>query len=73
MLIYKMWLLNCGQNTVETVPFKITQGTINIVRRLKRLKLESKILCLFYNSVISSVLVYSIPWWYDACDKKNNN
>ena len=41
------------------------------VRRLKKLKVDSKILCLFYNSVISSVLVYAIPCWYDACDKKN--
>ena len=40
------------------------------VRRLKKLKIDSKILCLFYNSVISSVLVYAIPCWYDACDKK---
>ena len=38
------------------------------VRRLKKLKIDSKILCLFYNSVISSVLVYAIPSWYDACD-----
>ena len=29
-----------------------------------------KILCLFYNSVISSVLVHAIPCWYEACDKK---
>ena len=40
------------------------------VRRLKKLKIDSKILCLFYNSVISSVLVYAIPCWYEACDKK---
>ena len=44
------------------------------VRRLKKLKIlvDSKLLCLFYNSVISSVLVYAIPCWYDACDKKKN-
>ena len=40
------------------------------VRRLKKLKIDSNILCLFYNAVISSVLVYAIPCWYEACDKK---
>jgi len=37
------------------------------VRRLRKLKVDSKIICLFYNSVVSSVLVYAIPSWYDAC------
>ena len=34
------------------------------------MKIDSKIMCLFYNSVISSVLVYGIPSWFEACDKK---
>ena len=40
------------------------------VRRLQKLRIDSKILCLFYNSVISSVLVYAISSWYNACDNK---
>ena len=39
------------------------------VRRLYKLKIDSKILCLFYNSVVSSVLTYAITSWFDACDK----
>ena len=38
-------------------------------RQLKTLKIDSKILCLFYNSVISSVLVYAIPCWIPAIKK----
>ena len=40
------------------------------VQRLRKLKIDSSIISLFYNSVISSVLVYAIPCWYEACDKK---
>ena len=40
------------------------------IRRLKKLNIDSKLLCLFYNSVISSVLVYAISSWYEACDNK---
>ena len=43
------------------------------VRRLYKLKIDSKIICLFYNSVVSSVLTYAISSWYNACDKNLKN
>ena len=40
------------------------------VRRLRKQRLDSKIICLFYNSVVSSVLVYGMSSWFGACDRK---
>ena len=40
------------------------------VRRLRKLKIDSKIICLFYNSTVSSVLVYAISCWFNSCDKE---
>ena len=40
------------------------------VRRLRKHKIDNKILCLFYNSTVSSVLVYAVPCWFNLCDKK---
>ena len=59
-----------GNEHVEAQTKKANKRMYN-VRRLKKLKIDSKILCLFYNSIISSALVYDIPCWYDACNKKN--
>ena len=35
------------------------------VRRLSKLKIDNEILCLFYNSTVSSVLVYAVPCWFN--------
>jgi len=40
------------------------------VRRLRKLKIDNEILCLFYNSVVSSVLVYGVPCWFNLCGKE---
>ena len=40
------------------------------VRRLSKLKIDNEILCLFYNSTVSSVLVYAVPCWFNLCDEK---
>ena len=40
------------------------------VRCLKNLHVNSKIICMFYNSIVSSVLTYVISTWFDACDSK---
>ena len=40
------------------------------VRRLNKLKIDNEILCLFYNSTVSSVLVYAVPCWFNLYDKK---
>lgn len=34
---------------------------------LRKLNVDSKIICLFYNSVLSSVLTYASSTWYGAC------
>ena len=39
------------------------------VRRLKKQRIDCKI-CLFYNSVVSSVLVYGLSGWFEACTKQ---
>ena len=36
------------------------------VRRLKKQKIDSKIICLFCNSVVSSVLVYGLSSWFEV-------
>ena len=43
------------------------------VRRLKKQKLDSKIICLFDNSVVSSVLVHGLSSWFEACTKQQQN
>ena len=40
------------------------------VRRLRKLKIDDEILCLFYNSTVSSILVYAVPCWFNLYDKK---
>ena len=40
------------------------------VRRLKKQTIDSKIICLFYNSVVSSVLVYGLSGWFEACTEQ---
>ena len=40
------------------------------VRCLRNLNVDRKIICLFYNSVISSVLTYAISTWFNACSEK---
>ena len=43
---------------------------MNHVRRLKKQRIDSKIICLFYNSVVSSVLVYGLSSWFEACTEQ---
>ena len=43
------------------------------VRRLKKQTIDSKGVCLFYNSVVSSVLVYGLNSWFEACTKQQKN
>ena len=40
------------------------------VRRLKKQRVNSKIICLFYNSIVSSVLVYGLSCWFEACTEQ---
>ena len=40
------------------------------VRCLKRASIDNKIICLFYNSVISSVLTYAITTFFNSCNDK---
>ena len=40
------------------------------VRSLRKLNVDHKIICMFYNSVVSSVLLYAISCFYDACNEK---
>ena len=41
------------------------------VRCLKKLHINSKLITMFYNSVVSSVLVYALPCWYSSCTEKD--
>ena len=40
------------------------------VRILKKQRIDSKMICLFYNSVVSSVLVYGLSGWFEACTEQ---
>ena len=44
----------------------ITENIYN-VKQIGIKKIDSKIICLFYNSVVSSVLVYRLSSWFVAC------
>ena len=43
----------------------------NHVRCLRKLNVNSKIISLFYNSVVSSVLLYAVACWYNNSTEKN--
>ena len=40
------------------------------VRCLSKLRIDSKIISMFYNSVLSSVLTYAISCWFSSCTTK---
>ena len=40
------------------------------VRCLRKMYVDNKIICLFYNSVVSSVLTYAISSWFCSCSEK---
>ena len=42
------------------------------MRCLRKLKIDNKILCLFYNSSVSSVLAYAVPCWFNLCEEQKN-
>ena len=43
------------------------------VRCLRKLCVQNNIICLFYNSVVSSVLAYAISCFYSACNDQLKN
>ena len=53
-----------------TAQVKKAEQRMYHVRHLSKLKIDNEILCLFYNSIVSSVLVYAAPCWFNLCDKK---
>ena len=38
-----------------------------LLRQLNKLRVDSKILCLYYNSMVCNVLNYVIGSWYNSC------
>ena len=42
------------------------------VRCLRKLHVNSNIIAMFFNSVVSSVLVYAIPCFYTSCNEKSS-
>ena len=54
---------------IEILEKKATKRMYH-VRRLNKQKIDSKIICLFYNSVVSSVLMYGLSSWFEACGKQ---
>ena len=55
-------------NDHVTAQVKKADRRMYFVRRLMKLKIDNKIICLFYNSIVSSVLVYAASCWYNSCD-----
>ena len=59
---------NLKWNEHVEVQEKIANKRMYHVRRLQKQKIDSKIICLFYNSIVSSVLViYGLSSWFEAC------
>ena len=54
---------------VETQTKKANKRMYSVRRLYNKLQIDNKILSLFYNSIVSSVLTYAITSWFDACDK----
>ena len=46
---------------------QIKNKRLFLLRQLNKLKGDSKILCLYYNAMISSVATYVIGSWYNSC------
>ena len=61
---------NLKWNEHVTAQVKKADQRMYHVRRLSKLKIDNEILCLFYNSTVSSVLVYAVPCWFNLCDEK---
>ncbi len=41
------------------------------VRCLVKLRVDNKLITLFYNSIVSSVLMYAITCWFNSCSEKD--
>ena len=52
---------NLKWNERVTAQVKKADQRMYHVRRLRKLTIDKNILCLFYNSTVSSVLVYAVP------------
>ena len=55
---------------------KKAEKRMYFVRSLRKCHVDRKIICMFYNSVVSSVLCYVISTWFSACsyqEKKDVN
>ena len=60
---------NLKWNDHVSAQVKKADSRMYFVRRLKKLKIDNKIVCLFYNSIVSSVLVYAVSCWFNPSDK----
>ena len=45
---------------ISPLTLKKADKRMYFVRRLRNLKIDNKIICLFYNSIVSSILVYAV-------------
>ena len=49
---------------------KKAEKRMYVVRSLKKVHVDCKLIAMFYNSIVSSVLNYVISSWYNACTAK---
>ena len=62
--------VGCTGNKLDfhsTSQIKKCNKRLFLLRQLNKLKIDSKILCLYYNAMISSVATYVIVSWYNSC------
>jgi hypothetical protein len=62
---------NFNQN-VSTV-YKKVNSRLYFVRKLKQINVDTKILELFYSSIVQSVLAFSIICWYGSCSVESKH
>jgi len=69
-----LWLDNKLDWTTHTSHlYRKTQSRLYFLRRLRSFNICSKLLCMFYQSVVTSVLFYTVVCWGGSISKKDTN
>jgi hypothetical protein len=53
------------------VQFKKAASRFYHIRCLRNLKIQDDLICLVYNALVSSVLMYAVSCWYNSCGEHN--
>lgn len=59
-------------SNVEAI-YKKVNSRMHFMRKLKKIKIDTKIMELFYTAVVQSVISFSITCWYGNCSSDSKN